>query len=98
MQYIVSWPNDKGSVFDSRFATWNGHVSDVTLGLRWAIGKSFENARDHIISQGGMIELVEGSHDKSTLTDIKFGDLPAYRQVNPEAVVITRGRDGSQDD
>ena len=67
MKYKVVWPNDKGIEYDSAFTTWGGHVTDCTVGMRWALGKSYENAAEHIQNQGGQVALYLGSQDVMTL-------------------------------
>lgn len=67
MKYKVVWPNDSSAEYESAFTTWNGHVADCTVGMRWAMGKSYENAVEHIQNQGGQVALYLGSQDVMTL-------------------------------
>ena len=68
MKYCVLWPNDKGTKYESAFTTWNDRVADCTPGLRWAMGKSYKNAVEHIQSQGGQVALYLGSQSVMTLS------------------------------
>lgn len=71
MRYKVIWPNDGPSIFnDSRFATWDGKVTNATPGLKWAVGKSYENTVSNIHNQGGFVEPVPGTVLLDTLTTI----------------------------
>lgn len=97
MRYTIFWPNDN-ALSDSRMAAWNGRITDVTLGLRWALGKSFENAREHIYNQGGIVEVVPYSAGFSTLSDTLRGPPPTVHKPTDGVTVLRTGPDNSHGD
>lgn len=92
MQYQVIWTDTERSVFDSRFATWGDHVTDATLGLRWALGKSYTNTAEHIRSQGGYVKLINGTEHLGTLSGVAVTEVP-----KPTIAVITRTGENTAD-
>jgi hypothetical protein len=98
MRYKVNWPADGRAVHDSRFAAWNGRVVDVTMGLRWAVGKTIENTIMHIHNQGGFVEVEPYSAMLSTLSDKIVGAPPKVMKPTDGVTVTRSGPDNSNGD
>jgi hypothetical protein len=87
-------------------AVWNGYVTDVTIGIRWAQGKSFTNAKEHLDSAGAEVLIVPGSISERDLSNLQhyvegtptiaIAERPPKQ---PAEIVVTRSaRDTSNDD
>ncbi len=62
MLYIVKWSKVEGPRAESKFASWDGKVTDATPIISWLIGRRVESAISLLQGRyGGRVILVEGS-------------------------------------
>jgi hypothetical protein len=62
MLYIIKWSLAEGPRSESKFASWDGRVTDATLVVKWLIGMRVESAIEILQTRyGGRVRLVDGS-------------------------------------
>jgi hypothetical protein len=62
MLYIVKWSAAEGPRSESRFASWDGRVTDATPVISWLVGKRVEIAIEILQNRyGARVTLVDGS-------------------------------------
>lgn len=62
MLYTVKWAAAEGPRAESKFASWDGKVTDATPVISWLIGRRVESAISLLQGRyGGRVILVEGS-------------------------------------
>ena len=62
MLYIIKWSLAEGPRSESKFASWDGRVTDASSVVRWLIGMRVESASEILHTRyGGRVTLVDGS-------------------------------------
>lgn len=70
MLYTIRWLAAKGLRSESRFATWNGLVTDTSPVISWLTGRRIESAIEILETRyGGKVTLVDGSWHVNRVPD-----------------------------
>lgn len=74
MLYIVRWPHKAGlHRAPSKFATWDGVVTDTTSAIAFLVGKRIESAISILRERyGAEVNLVNGSFNIKSLSEIPY--------------------------
>jgi hypothetical protein len=66
MIYDVLWPAAQGQIRSpSRFATWDGKVTDATPALTWAIGQTYFAVVERLeLAYQARVRLVPNTHTR----------------------------------